>query len=83
MTGWLVHVSGLDDPSGRWYLFWSGPFPDIPLLVLGAAWLRHRNCHARGCPRIGRFPVEGTAWTVCSRHHPDGAPSATDLGGAS
>ncbi len=79
---WLVHLLGLDDASGRWYLWWSGPGPDVPLLGAAAAILRRHNCHTRGCWRIGRFPVDGSSWTVCGRHHPTGAPSADDVRGA-
>lgn len=78
----LAHVLGLDDPTSYWYCFWSGIFPDVTVFAAGAIFLRRHNCHAAGCWRIGRFPVEGTAWTVCHRHHPDGAPSAEDVKGA-
>lgn len=79
---WLEHLLGLDDPSGRWYLWWSGPFADIPILAAVVVFLWHRNCHVKGCRRLGRFPLEGSSWTVCGRHHPTGAPSANDVKGA-
>ena len=61
------------DPDG--YNFISGPLADITLLGGAFAVYRHHNCHASGCPRIGRHKVAGTEYVVCRRHHPDGAPS--------
>lgn len=77
---WLPHVLGVDDVSGRWYAFWSG-FGGIlerllELLVLAGILLRKHNCHQHGCWRLGRHPVAGTAFVVCARHHPRGAPTA-------
>lgn len=64
----LAHITGIDNPSGRWYLFWSGFGGRVTFLGFAAAvWHRH-NCHAPGCPRIGKHVVNGTPW--CSRHHP-------------
>lgn len=78
MTGWLLHVLGVDDVSGRWYGFWSGAGSDLgELAIIGglASVARKHNCHVRRCWRVGRHPVEGTGYVVCRRHHPDGAPS--------
>lgn len=74
MTGFLLHVLGIDNVSGRWYGFWSGFGSDLGLIAAGAAFLRHRNCHVHGCWRLGRHPVEGTPYQVCRRHHPAGPP---------
>lgn len=82
MGPWLVHVLGLDDASGGWYLWWSGIASDLPeLAVLGAvaAHLRRINCHVHRCWRVGRFPVAGTGFVVCRQHHRDGAPTAADV----
>jgi hypothetical protein len=75
---WLPHVTGIDNLAGRWYGFWSG-FGGIlerliELAVIALILLRRHNCHAQGCLRIGRAPVEGTPWHVCWRHHPEGKP---------
>jgi hypothetical protein len=48
------------DPDG--YNFISGPLADITLLGGAYAILRHHNCHAKGCWRIGRHPVDGTGY---------------------
>jgi len=78
----LAHVLGIDNLSGPWYGFWSGIFGDASILAMPALLLRRHNCHVKGCPRIGRHPVDGTTWTVCRRHHPDDHPTAQDvLGG--
>ena len=82
--GWLLHWLGVDDVSGAAYAFWSG-FGSIlipPLLTAGPVmWvlLRKHNCHAKGCWRIGRHPVEGTGYVVCRRHHPDEKPTAAHI----
>lgn len=79
---WLAHVLGLDNGSGRWYLWWSGMGANLgEFAIVGALFanVRRHNCHVKGCPRIGRFPVAGTRWVVCHRHHPERAPSAADI----
>jgi hypothetical protein len=79
---WLAHFLGLDNPSGGFYLFWSGAGADISeLAIIGAllgAWRRH-NCHVTGCWRLGRHPVDGTPWVVCKIHHPDDPPTAATI----
>lgn len=59
MIGLLAHVAGLDDPTGAWYLFWSGIGSDLSrivaaLLVIGPfAWLyKHHQCAADGCKKL-------------------------------
>lgn len=75
----LAHILGIDDPSGAWYLWWSGVFADASLLAAPAVLLRRHNCHVKGCMRLGRHPVAGTAFVVCRRHHPDQHPTADDV----
>jgi hypothetical protein len=65
------------DPDG--YAFLSGPLADITLLGGGYALLRHHNCHAKGCWRIGRYRVDGTGYVVCRRHHPHPRPTAAQI----
>ena len=86
MWSWLQHFLGFSnaDGNGTHYLFWSG-FGGIvipPLLTaVPIVWvlLRRHNCHVRGCWRIGRNAVEGTAYVVCRRHHPEGKPTAAHI----
>jgi hypothetical protein len=66
---------GLDSANSPWYLFWSGFFA-VTVFTVGIVTnvyvhVRKNNCHEPRCLRIGRFPVEGTAWVACHRHHPD------------
>lgn len=75
----LAHVLGLDDLSGHWYGFWSGIGGDASILAVPAVLVRRHNCHAKGCPRLGRHPVAGTTFVVCRRHHPDDHPTAETI----
>lgn len=79
MLPWLAHVLGLDNASGGWYLLWSGIFGDVSLIGGAFVLVRKHNCHVRGCPRIGRHPIEGTTYVVCRKHHPDDAPTAEQV----
>ena len=64
MPGWLLHVTGVDDLSGRWYAFWSGFGSDLAYVaVVGVAW-HHLNCHKDGCWRIARHRQAG----YCRKH---------------
>ena len=78
MIHWLAHVLGLDSGSGGWYLFSSGfgaNFGELAIVGGLLAIVRHHNCHAKGCPRIGRHKVPGTDFSCCARHTPGGAPT--------
>lgn len=70
----MSHWFGTDSGNSAPYLFYSGIFGVI-VFALGQvatvyAVLRRNNCHQPRCWRLGRFPVEGTKWTACHRHHP-------------
>ena len=82
MSHWLAHVLGLDSGSGPMYLFWSGfgaNFGELAIVGALLAVVRRHNCHAKGCWRIARAPVDGTPWRTCWRHHPDGKPTHTRI----
>ncbi len=84
MLNWLWFHLGLSNGNSAWYLFPSGWGSIIIPPILTAApivvvLLRKHNCHVHGCWRIGRHPVEGTPYTVCSRHHPDGELTAAQV----
>lgn len=74
---WLSHILGLDNPSGAWYLWWSGfgGRVGIPTGFAFAYW-RHHVCHVNRCVRFGRFQVAGKP--TCRRHHPDLGVSFAD-----
>lgn len=69
MHGLMVFL-GLTDPSGPWYLFWSGIVGDLPEFAVFVLVWRRVNCHARGCWRVGLHAVNGTPYRVCRTHHP-------------
>jgi hypothetical protein len=50
----LLHWLGLDNASGRVYLFWSGFFGDISILVAFVLFLHHLNCGNKGCWHMAR-----------------------------
>ena len=75
----LLHLMGVlpRSPSSA-YNFWSGFGSDIGEVVLiggMASLVRHHNCHAKGCWRLGHTPVAGGKYKVCHRHHPDSRTS--------
>lgn len=79
LVTWLSHLIGVDNPSGRWELFWSGFGSDIAEFgLLGAlvAGLRSRNCHIHRCWRFGHHEVvvDGVTYKVCRKHHPSPTP---------
>jgi hypothetical protein len=72
-----------DANSGRWATFlggWPQTLEGVGAVAAGYALVRKHNCHIKGCPRIGRHPVDGTNYITCQRHHPhDNAPSQDDV----
>ena len=69
MWGFVLHVIGVDNESGRWYAFWSGFGGDLAivgtLITQPVVYWRHHQCHEKRCVRIGH-PVEGEI--RCRRH---------------
>lgn len=70
---WLqqfLHPGQLRTPDGG-YWFWSGIGSDlgeVTLIAAVVALLRHRNCHVKGCWRLGHIdPDHGHP--ACRRHH--------------
>jgi hypothetical protein len=60
----LLHWLGLDNGSGRPYLFWSGLGSDLAeFAIIGALW-HHLHCHEAGCWRLARHQMGGR----CRRH---------------
>ena len=71
------------------YQFWSGlgsDLSEITLIGIALEWLKHHNCHEKGCWRLGHVsPVHGQP--VCWKHRPrrDHEPigrTTSDDGGA-
>lgn len=73
---WLLHILGIDNGSGRWYLWWSGAGSDLgEAAIVGALFAHYRRhiCHVnapRSCWRLGMHPVAETGFRTCRRHHP-------------
>jgi hypothetical protein len=79
---WVLHYTGSDNVSGPWYGFFSGFGSDLgEITLVGAvvAFYWKHTCHVGGCWRLGRLKVEGSEWTVCHKHHPEGPPSHHDI----
>ncbi len=76
---WIAVHTGISSPDNLvYYNFWSGFGSDLGEATLIATLsvgiytgFRKVNCHAKGCPRIGHHPLEGTPYHLCSKHHPD------------
>ena len=69
----LIHVLGLDDPGGRWYLWWSGIAADASeLAIFGGLFsvYRRHQCEVQRCWRLGRHQTAARHMT-CRHHHPE------------
>lgn len=55
MTHLIAHWLGFGnrEGNGSLYLFWSGFFPDVPILLGAAVLVHHHQCAQDGCRRIG------------------------------
>lgn len=71
------HFLGIDTQASDNYDFFSGSGPVFVTLIgytgIIITFIRHVNCHVDGCPRLGRYPLAGGKFKVCTRHspHPD------------
>lgn len=63
MLRWLMHIGGLDNPGGAWYLWWSGVGADLGMLAAVVAFWRRHVCHVAGCVRFTKPPHP-----VCRKH---------------
>lgn len=73
--GWFLHTFGIDNPSGRWYAFWSGAGSDLSYLGVFAVLFRKHNCHVNRCWRLGHHRT-ATGFVVCHRHSGKAKPPA-------
>ncbi len=60
----MLHILGLDNAAGSWYLFWSGVGSDLGELTIVAVIYHHVNCHEPGCWRPSRHQMGG----YCRKH---------------
>lgn len=67
----MILAAWLFEPlRGLGYQFWSGIGSDVgELTILTAAvvWVRHHNCHRKGCWRLGH--IDSTHGHPACRHH--------------
>jgi hypothetical protein len=77
---WAAHQTGTYcGATGTQYCYWSGFGSVMPwvLLTMGGIFagiiggLRAINCHEKGCPLIGRYPIADGRFKYCGKHHPD------------
>lgn len=57
--------------NGKGYQFWSGigsDFGELSILAAILAGYRHRNCHVKGCWRLGHDDPEH-GFPACRKHH--------------
>jgi hypothetical protein len=66
----LLDFFGIRNEAGPGYGFWSGFAGDLTLITGATVYLRHRNCHVKGCKAIRTHPVLGTPYIACRKHHP-------------
>ncbi len=83
------HFEDLFHPLRYWgYQFWSGIGSDLgEVAIIGGliTIVRHLNCHARGCWRLGGHQVVGTPFRTCRKHHPhvpEGGATAEQIAAA-
>lgn len=70
---WIFIHTGTYNEAGPYYGFFSGfgsDLGEVALIGSAVALFRHRNCHVKGCWRMGK-QVEGTPYLACHVHHPD------------
>jgi hypothetical protein len=71
---WLAVHLGITNEAGSYYAFWSAPGSDISeVAILGGLYgmLRHLNCHAPRCWRLGKHPTADGTFKLCPKHHPE------------
>ena len=71
---WCEHLIGIENASGATYLFWSGVFADVALFGAAFTFFRHKNCHVRGCWRLGH-PDPEHGHPTCRIHSPHFDPA--------
>lgn len=78
---WLVHWTGGDYPAPYGVPYghlmpydWLSGILGLSFLGLFLTQFRKRNCHVRGCWRLGHHPftdeATGAVYQLCRRHHP-------------
>lgn len=79
MWHFILHLLGIDTQQSYFYDFWSGIATQLGLLIGITSWYWHHTCHVQTCWRRAKFPVKGTPYTVCAKHHPETPDKVTHL----
>ena len=64
----IFHALGIDTQTSMEYCFWSGAGTQLTLCIAAVMFLRHHNCHVKGCWRLGHIDAEH-GHPACRRHH--------------
>lgn len=64
----ILRLTGIDTQQSYAYDFWSGIGTQITLIIAIIAALRHKNCHVKGCWRLGH-PDPAHGFPACHKHH--------------
>jgi hypothetical protein len=74
LVHWLeVHTGTVNEP-GPYYGFFSGFGSDLgEVALIGGliTFVRHANCGAPGCWRLGKHPTADNIHRLCRHHHPE------------
>lgn len=73
---WISHWMGTDGSSLA--LFWGGIGSCLGYLSIVGVLVRKHQCEVGRCYRISRH-ITNAGHHVCTRHAPQGAPSAEDV----
>lgn len=64
----FLHMTGIDTQQSRWYDFWSGIATQMSVAVAAILVIRHKNCHVKGCWRLGHIDPKNHH-PACRKHH--------------
>lgn len=68
MLHWFLHITGIDTQQSRFYDFWSGIATQMTVIGAVVVHVRHKNCHVKGCWRLGQIDPENHH-PACRKHH--------------
>jgi hypothetical protein len=66
---WFEHLTGTDNGSGFWYLWWSGFFANATIYAGAFLVVRKHNCHVTGCKSVRTSNDPSVHAPACRRHH--------------
>lgn len=66
---WFKHLTGTDNGSGFWYLWWSGFFANAAIYGGLYVLLKKHNCHVDGCKSVHTHNDPAVHAPACKKHH--------------